>query len=158
MTQADHATVTRACGKCGTSGSGDFCSTCGSALDAASGKSGALRTVVGLCFVAALLYVTFLGIPNPFGSKLDLAIEISPTESHRFGFVLITNVGKEPVELSEVRINGRTNPDCVSTQRKKLATGEKTVVATNGIFGPCGDIVRVTVVTDHGEADYKINW
>jgi hypothetical protein len=152
---------TKTCSGCGSTASGKFCANCGNALGASQSKRGALRTTIALSFAAALLYVTFVGIPsfNVFGSNLDLSIEVAGGDQ-RYGFVLITNLGDKPIELREVRINRRTDDACVDKDHKKLATGERAMVGTDAsIVGHCGgSIVRVTVITDQGQADYTINW
>src|SRR6266704_1935500 len=148
---------TKSCSQCGTSVSGKFCPNCGSDLGAPRRKFG-LRPIIGLSFVAALLYVTFAGIPsfNLFGSSLDLSIEVPGKGDPYYGFVMITNLADKPIELREVRINRHTDDACDDKQRRKLATGERAMVATPGsLMGLCGGtIVRVTVIADQGEGDY----
>jgi hypothetical protein len=151
---------TKSCSRCGSNASGNFCPNCGNDLGASRRKNG-LRTIIGLSFVAALLYVTFAGIPsfNLFGSSLDLSIDVPGKGDPYYGFVMIMNLADKPIELREVRINRRTDDACDDKKLRKLATGERAMVATGGsLLGLCGgSIVRVTVITDQGEGDYTIN-
>jgi hypothetical protein len=158
-------TETKTCSRCGDIGSSSFCPKCGNRMDGPVAKGigrGKLSSVLGLTLIAALGYVTVFGVPSftGTGSELDLSIEVSSNKGARFGFVSITNLAKEPVQIREVRINHRTDDACSDKTGWRLATGERAIVGTlqavNGLCG--GSIVRVTVLADQGEADYPINW
>jgi len=158
---ASQGTGGKVCSKCGSNGAGRFCPSCGNALDAPRRRSGVLRTIVGLALLGALGYLTLPALPSfgLFGSDPELSIEVPGTPTQRWGFVSITNLGK-PIELTEVRINRRTDDACVDKTRRKVGTGERVLVGTGAsVSGLCGgSIVRVTVITDQGERDYTIDW
>jgi hypothetical protein len=142
-----------------------FCPKCGNSLvQQKDEKPGWFRDVTGLIgfgLIAAAGYLTFVGIPTfKILSDVDLSVEVSPVRGQRYGFVSITNLSRDPVQIREVRINRRTDDQCSDRSGRKLATGEQALVGTGpSVAGLCGgSIVRVTVITDKGDADYTINW
>jgi hypothetical protein len=126
-------------------------------------KPGWFRNVTGLIgfgLVAVVGYLTFVGTFGILSADIDLSVEVSPIRGQRYGFVSITNLSRDPVQIREVRINRRTDDQCSDKSGHKLATGEQALVGTGpSVAGLCGgSIVRVTVTTDKGDADYTINW
>jgi hypothetical protein len=156
----------KTCSRCGETASSMFCPKGGNSLVRQKDKkTGWFRNVTGLIgfgLIAAVGYLTFVGIPTfkILSSDVDLSVEVSPVRGQRYGFVSITNLSTDPVQIREVRINRRTDDQCSDRSGHKLATGERALIGTGpSVAGLCGgSIVRVTVITDKGDADYTIDW
>jgi hypothetical protein len=75
----------------------------------------------------------------------------------------ILNTGLQPLHIQSVLLNNRSNtPACLLAVNKTLQTGDHWSETTSGIFGPnveekCGAVVMLTVNTDSGGFDYRMD-
>lgn len=137
--------------------------------EGAQHSSGAIplrvKQIVGAVILVGVVY-GLVQLASKFWTDKDLTIEVVQTwpdgtpiynARRQFGVVRITNVANSPIVISEIRINGSQNETCSQKKAINLGPGE----ATNfpgGMFGECGNILRIAVSTDKGDDDYTINW
>ena len=101
-------------------------------------------------------------------SSVDLAVEVNPLRNEpnsKYGNITITNLSKETVTIKHVSINRSSEAACsfdakeASYQSPVLAPGLAITVATVAAqAGLCGSIFIVTINTDKGSKDYRLDW
>ena len=93
-------------------------------------------------------------LANWLFSSSDLGLEIYADKGRPYNGVLITNVGREPITILDVAVNGgnsacATNPLSGPYKNVVLKIGQKT-----GLIAGC-EIVTVTVNTNKGTGTYS---
>jgi hypothetical protein len=103
-------------------------------------------------------------------SSVDLAVEVEPLRNEpnsKYGHITITNLAKETVTIKHVSINHSSQAACSFDanaanylgETPVLAPGLRITVYTTALeAGLCGSVFVVTIDTDKGSAEYKIDW
>jgi hypothetical protein len=103
-------------------------------------------------------------------SSMDLAVEVEPLRNEpnsKYGHITITNLAKETVTIKHVSINHSSQAACSFDanaanylgETPVLAPGLRITVYTTALeAGLCGSVFVVTIDTDKGSAEYKIDW
>jgi len=163
-----------------------FCGSCGSARGAGNqataapgSRSRRKSALISIIAVAALfIALDKLDVLNGFlqgfkeGLGLSsprLSVEIMTTQGYNpsthFGFVRITNLADEPVKLLSVSINHSKDTGCSFGPKASpleadsiLKQGGNVMLGTAAtIIGACGAIVSVSIETDKGSGEFKID-
>ena len=129
-----------------------------------------LLAALGLIALVGLIAFKtgFISLDGLFSAPFELAVEVKPLRGEpnsKYGRITITNLSKETVTIRHVSINRSTQAACsfdpkdAGYETPVLEPGRGMTVATVATeAGFCGSIFIVTIGTDSGSAEYKINW
>lgn len=129
-----------------------------------------LLAALGLIALVGLIAskTGFVSLDDLVSPPFELAVEVKPLRGEpysKYGRITITNLSKDTVTIRHVSINRSTQPACsfdpkdAGYETPVFQRGQGMTVATVASeAGFCGSILIVTVDTDKGLAEYKIDW